>query len=214
MTRFESSWDDGSILDLKLAQLLIKYDIPATFYIPSRVRELDDKEVRFLANHFEIGAHTVNHERLTRLKDSGKKWCEIKDSKNYWEQFLQKPVDKFCYPRGWYDDGIKQMVKDAGFKIARTTRVLSIRNIDPMEYHTTIHVYPMRDEYRIGNGPKNTKKFRSWLDVAKEYFDEAVEFGDYFHIWGHSWELEKYDQWGDLEKFLIYIKENEDLYSK
>ena len=29
-----TSWDDGHPLDLRLAELLHKYDVPATFYIP------------------------------------------------------------------------------------------------------------------------------------------------------------------------------------
>jgi peptidoglycan/xylan/chitin deacetylase (PgdA/CDA1 family) len=29
-----TSWDDGHPLDLKLAELLKKYDVPATLYMP------------------------------------------------------------------------------------------------------------------------------------------------------------------------------------
>jgi len=29
-----TSWDDGSIFDLKLKDLLKRYSIPATFYVP------------------------------------------------------------------------------------------------------------------------------------------------------------------------------------
>lgn len=34
-----TSWDDGHPSDLKLAELLKRYDVPATFYIPIDNRE-------------------------------------------------------------------------------------------------------------------------------------------------------------------------------
>jgi len=43
-----TSWDDGHPLDLKLAELLGEYDIPATFYI-----SIDNVE-RQSMNHSEI----------------------------------------------------------------------------------------------------------------------------------------------------------------
>jgi len=28
-----------------------------------------------------------------------------------------------------------------------------------------------------------------------------------FHLWGHSWELEEHDLWGELESFLAYARD-------
>ena len=40
-----TSWDDGHKLDLKLAKLLKKYGVPATFYIAPNNRQWDKKDL-------------------------------------------------------------------------------------------------------------------------------------------------------------------------
>ncbi len=63
------SWDDGHPLDCKLADLLHRYGIRATFYIPrrSQLATLDERQVASLSEHFEIGGHTLDHLALTTL---------------------------------------------------------------------------------------------------------------------------------------------------
>ena len=53
-----TSWDDGSILDLKLGELLTKHSLKGTFYIPNysnRVTALQKDGIRELAAVHEIG---------------------------------------------------------------------------------------------------------------------------------------------------------------
>ena len=42
--KIRSSWDDGKKSDLRLADLLKEYKIPAVFYIPTQTKELTDYE--------------------------------------------------------------------------------------------------------------------------------------------------------------------------
>ena len=63
-----TSWDDGAKEDLKLADLLLKYDVPATFYLPLRNPErkvMNTREIKEIGERFEIGGHTANHKILT-----------------------------------------------------------------------------------------------------------------------------------------------------
>ena len=79
-----TSWDDGSILDLKLGELLTKYGI-GIFYIPNysnRVTTLQKNEIRELASVHEIGAHSITHPHLTMIPQSEAK-TEIEGSKLY-----------------------------------------------------------------------------------------------------------------------------------
>lgn len=64
--KIETSWDDGSELDLKLAKMLKKYCLPATFYLPYMC-ELNLTQICFLSKDFEIGSHTLSHPLLTRI---------------------------------------------------------------------------------------------------------------------------------------------------
>lgn len=196
---FETSWDDGHKLDLKLATLLRKYKIPATFYIPTDTKELTWPEVRRLAKDFEIGSHTITHPQDLKKLDYVEKWSEIQTSKDILEKMLDKPVKKFCYPRGRFDEECVEIVRDAGYEEARTTMVDYLyvgKSETPFSKPTAVHVYP-REEY----GDKH------WLVFARELFDEADRGGDWvFHLWGHSWEIEKLGLWVELEEFFRYVK--------
>ena len=64
-----TSWDDGHSLDLKLAGLLQKYDIPATFYIPVihiKREHMTPQEIREIAQK-------VNNSQLIRICANSKK---------------------------------------------------------------------------------------------------------------------------------------------
>ncbi len=68
----------------------------------------------------ELGSHTVNHEILTRNKPIAQD--EIQSSKSIIEKNIGRQVRSFSYPNGDYDQAIMEMVKDAGYETAFTTR--------------------------------------------------------------------------------------------
>lgn len=194
---FETSWDDGSKFDSKLVNLLQKYNIPGVLYIPIHCEIGLDwvKEVSDLPG-IEIGGHTVTHPTDLKALPPDHLEYEIKTGKEMMETAIGKKIDKFCYPRGRYNEVVKKMVKSAGFKEGRTTKVLYHGIKDPFEKPTTVHVFN-RKEY-LGN---------DWFDVAKSTLDMSLKTNSYFHLWGHSWEVEKYNQWEQLEKFFQHVNE-------
>lgn len=205
--RIVFSVDDGSQYDLELADLLLKYNIPAVFYIPQDC-ELTEGQIQALSGMgtcifckdrkrlFDIGCHTLTHPQdLKKLTDK-ELWNEIKGAKDWLEKLIERLVTKFAYPRGRFDERVKNMVKKAGFKEARTTKVLSIDfPDDPFETNTTIHIHPDRKEYNE----------KSWNEIGFELFDKVIENGGRFEIWGHGWEIEKYNMWEFVEDFLAYM---------
>jgi peptidoglycan/xylan/chitin deacetylase (PgdA/CDA1 family) len=82
-----------------------------------------------------IGAHTVNHPILAALDDDAAK-CEIRSSKERLEQLLGEPLVLFAYPNGKpgvdYLQKHVQMVSDAGFRFAVSTREAVARKSDPV----------------------------------------------------------------------------------
>lgn len=196
-----TSWDDGHKLDLKIAELLFKYNIKGIFYWPSHFQQNEMEWRKDIAEFFEIGAHTVNHRPLTKISLADAE-AEIVDGKDILEQQFGKPVTTFCYPKGYYNDAIVDLVKNAGFFWARTVKVGQIykypeqSNINPFETPTAAHVCTSNPAY----------KDVSWLDCAKELYDQACgDEHNVFHLWGHSWEVEKQKQWAELEEFFKYI---------
>jgi peptidoglycan-N-acetylglucosamine deacetylase len=193
-----TSWDDGHQLDLKLADLLWKYGLKGTFYISPNNRELSQKlllnseEIRNLNQKFEIGAHTLTHPHLTDLQFD-EAYLEIAGSKKLLESITGKTVSSFCYPGGFYNSENVDQVKAIGFTIARTTRRFSTSPLmTPLELPTTVHVY-------------NHFLNPTWDRLARDLFDKVVNGGGIFHLWGHSWEIEKNRDWQRLEKVFRYI---------
>lgn len=211
-----TSWDDGHQDDVRLAELLRAYDLPATFYISPFDREftarelLNKRQVRSLSKDFEIGAHTLTHPHLTKISPAEAK-REITGSKTYLEDYLGKKVLSFCYPAGYYNEEIIPMVQQAGFRIARTTHRYALRiGNNPFTVPTTFHAYNhLSDLHHLmmlsrGN-LRRLYHYISWEYAAMDLFDTALETGSVFHIWGHSWEIDYYHAWDKLERLFRHI---------
>lgn len=69
----------------------------------------------------EVGAHTRHHARLTQL-DALQSREEIAQSRVELERIADAPVRHFCYPYGQYLPEQVEMVHEAGFASATTTR--------------------------------------------------------------------------------------------
>lgn len=221
-----TSWDDGHKLDLRLAKLLRKYNIKGTFYVSPNNREfkktdlLSDKEIIKLSKDFEIGAHTMTHPRLTKVSfEEAKK--EIVDSKRYLEDLTKKEVKSFCYPGGDYNKKIKELVRQAGFIYARTVKQMATKYPkDLFQSDTSIHASPLSIRAVLGEIKYSLKGeirilpllfTKDWEIMAKRIFDYALRNGGIYHLWGHSWALEKCGQWDKLEMVLDYINNKENI---
>ena len=200
-----TSWDDGHVKDLVLAELLDKYDIAGTFYISPENREIQTKDrlssqvVREMARHFEIGAHTMTHPHLTKVPLTQAQH-EIVDSKKYLEEVTGTPISSFCYPAGYYSDALKQVVKNAGFTVARTVGQGSRYVLDPLAMRTTVHARTHRWHF-----------FMPWDELAILMFERVYKTGGIFHLWGHSWEIDAHEEWHRLERVLKHISGRKDV---
>lgn len=204
-----TSWDDGHSLDLKLVKLLRKYDIPATFYIPVNGTKrgiLSDSQIKEIAEHFDIGAHTLNHQDLTQvpLKKAEE---ETVGGKKRLEEIINKEVVSFCYPWGRYNKEVIEIVKRAGFWGARTVKQLTRSVKNPFEMGTTVHAGDHEIKHYIKQSiasrdfgfftffVKNNLFVGSWDQIAIKTLDFVIKNGGIWHLWGHSWEVD----WGKLE---------------
>jgi peptidoglycan/xylan/chitin deacetylase (PgdA/CDA1 family) len=214
-----TSWDDGHPLDLKLAELLKKYDVPATFYVPidNDEREcMSPSQINQVARSFDIGGHGYNHINLTRIpiKEAQK---EIREAKDRLEEIIGRNVVCLCYPWGACNARIVDIVADAGYIGARTTKSLT-RNIkNPFKMSATInatnwwfapyikHAMASLDVRLFGFLLRNNLFFESWDRIAIATLDFVVDNGGVWHLWGHSWEIDSHDDWGKLEELLRRI---------
>jgi len=88
-------------------------------YSPSD-RFLNAREIREMMDScdIEIASHTLTHLRLTQARDT-LAWHEIADSKRVLESLFGTEVITFVYPYGYMDGRIRNMVRRAGYKLAR-----------------------------------------------------------------------------------------------
>jgi len=218
-----TSWDDGHKLDLKLAKLLKKYNIKGTFYVSPNNREfkkedlLTDKEIIELSKDFEIGAHTMTHPRLTKVsKEEAQK--EIVDSKKYLEQLTGKEIKSFCYPGGDYNKEVKDLVKEAGFNVARTTKqFITSFPKDLFELDTTLQSQPQHINYLCRCAIKDNIRLlpflftKDWEKIAKRMFDYVLKNGGVYHLWAHSWVIDKLKDWDKFERVFEYISNRQNV---
>lgn len=221
-----TSWDDGDLLDLRIAEILHSCKLAGTFYVPisghhgpSMMRHGD---LRSLANTgFEVGAHGLSHLILPHC--SRKVLIrEVETCKQRLEDLIGNEVRMFAYPRGRYSNMAIWAVKRAGYAGARTTQMLSKDlSFDPYRMPTTVHVFPhsksdyVRNAARAANfeaGWKYLTKLRrvgGWVELAKTLFDSVWQQGGIFHLYGHSWEIDELGLWDELREVLDYISHRE-----
>lgn len=223
-TFITTSWDDGHPLDLRLADLLRKYGLPATFYIPlsNELPVLTPPQVRELSLDFEIGAHTLNHTDLLTLPETLAR-REITDCKQELEQICGRPCTSFCFPRGRFRREHVHMAREAGYRAVRTVELMSLempRLTDGIAVlPTTIQAVPAGLVRSLRNSAKRLRPgifFRhilfggsDWVRTAEVMLDRVIRCGGVFHLWGHSWEIDQMDQWDNLERVFAILAQCE-----
>jgi len=118
-----------------------------------------------------------------------------------------------------YSAASRALVAEAGFSVART--VIEYRldaGHDPLALPTTVHIYPFplrpTRSRRARFEPVRRvlphmvrlrlplSALRNWRALALSLLARAAATGGVWHLWGHSWEVERYAMWSDLEYVL------------
>jgi len=237
-----TSWDDGAVQDLRLLKLLNKYNLKGTFYIPQTIafepkkgkplKRVSEKDILEIAKIQEIGAHGITHTYLDKLNKE-QIYNEVKGSKDWLEKLLNKKIKMFAYPGGIFNNEIVNSVKKIGFLGARTTESFKINIENQFLIGISLQCYPYllsNKEWTLLFQLKTLwKRFKfnlkgvsdlklpidslfNWTTLAKNIFKSVLKNGGVFHLYGHSWEIEYYKLWEDLEKIFKYISNRRDVY--
>ena len=124
----------------------------------------------------------------------------------------------FCYPNGRFDANVVRALREAGYRGARTVRMLATSpTFNPFEMPTTLQVFPHQRLTYLKNAARSRslKSLRSslfqmhrlgnWVELGKRLFDEVLKSGGIWHLYGHSWEIESLGLWGELGEILDYV---------
>lgn len=190
MKKLTLSCDDGCASDIKVAGLASKYKLSCVFYLPLEWHSLAYEkgympiartEVDLIIRNrmCEIGSHTITHRHLTRITSEQAEY-EIAVSRYGLQDLLSVVVYKFAPPRGYTNDEL------TNYTLTHYDSQRLTRGLDAQGYQL-VHVHP-------NSGANNNRR---WQEVADEH--------DKVHLWMHSWELDKFNLWDELEE---YIREN------
>jgi peptidoglycan/xylan/chitin deacetylase (PgdA/CDA1 family) len=179
-------------------------------------------QIKDLSGSFEIGGHTLSHQILTDIPDT-KAGEEINNCKKWLEDITAKEIQSFCPPTGKFNKEHVLFQRKAGFRLLRTVEMLAI-SLQAIRQTNGIVILPtttqVYDHSRISYLKNLTKRLnfdriptlirmfdRRWQTMSRNYLTvlhEAAGASDkdyYFHLWGHSWEIEKHSLWNSAEQF-------------
>ena len=224
MRLITTSWDDGHPLDFRIAELLSKYGLQGTFYVPQHngsQQMMNETQIQQLSTKYEIGSHTLNH---VWLNDSHRnQWeAEIKGSYEWVKNITGDSPVSFCFPGGVYNSSSLAAVFQNGYQLVRTTELLSTAT--PFANHilpTSLQVYEHSNFTYTRHLVKRAKWKRlaakllltpatSLLKLTDHYLDTIQQEGGCFHLWGHSWEIEKFGLWKKLEDIFKVLSQRKD----
>lgn len=211
------SYDDGITQDIRLIELLNKYDLKCTFNLNSEllgkngclIREnkriahykvwpSDVKEI--YAGH-EVAVHTLTHPNLTTLEDA-EVIRQVEQDRLNLSELAGYEVVGMAYPCGGVnnDDRVAQLIKEhTGVKYSRT--ITSVHNFDLQEnlYRFNPSVYHLHMD--------------KMMELARQFVELEPEEPKIFYIWGHSYEMDYDDSyWSQMDEFCKLLSGREDIF--
>ncbi|MFB6347290.1 MAG: polysaccharide deacetylase family protein [bacterium] len=137
------TFDDGHRSHSEIVgPLLETLGIKATFFVcPGLLNDqrstkdqgneyMSSSQVKNLhASGHEIGAHGMNHVSLQELSRKEAR-REVEESRDFLEELTGSRVDSFAYPYGHASDQVEDIVREAGFSRAVTTRETLLTSTD------------------------------------------------------------------------------------
>jgi len=58
---------------------------------------------------------------------------------------------------------------------------------------------------------KDYLRCENWMELGKKLFLEVMEQGGIWHLYGHSWEIEEFDLWDQLNDLLAFVSGRSDV---
>lgn len=209
------SFDDGTLQDARLVEILNKYGLKGTFNlcsgllgVPNTIirhnRPIDHSKVRaedirsVYAGH-EVAVHTLTHPWLNRLSDDDVV-REIEEDRLRLSELCGYEVYGMAYPFGVYDDRILSLIRDrTGVKYSRTIK------------NTHAFGIPMYDEWLAWHPSVYyiEPEFESVVDEFLALESDEVQL---LYIWGHSFELDSDIEDATFDRICKKLAGREDIF--
>ena len=211
------SYDDGVTQDIRLIELLDKYNLKCTFNLNSellgkkgilvrcgqniahyKIHPDDVKKV--YANH-EVAVHTLTHPNLTTLEDT-EIVRQVEQDRLNLSELCGYEVVGMAYPCGGVnnDDRVAEIIKKhTGVKYSRTITCNKEFDLQKNLYRFNPTAYHL--------------DFDDLLELGKKFVELKPSVPQVFYVWGHSYEMDyRPDYWLKLEEFFNLISNRDDIF--
>ena len=125
--RIVLTFDDGHLSHYRYVMPeLKKRNMTAIFFIPVALvgqdGHMDWDQLKELSRYgFDIGSHGMSHQPLSDMTHH-ELWKEMQKSKALLEERLGTSINSFSVPRGYYQDRIREVALELGYKFVFTSR--------------------------------------------------------------------------------------------
>ena len=209
------SFDDGTVSDRRLVELLNRYHLRATFCLCSGewghqheidhlgIRcdhsEITKEEVAALYLGHEVACHTVTHPEHLELLPESALFDEIERNRTELEGLVGYPVCGLAYPWGRYGADVLRFLKEK-------TPILYGR--------TAASTYSFEPPEDLLRWPLTCRLLdERLLDVWAEFCRSKKDRTQVFTAFCHSFECNKFEgAWDRLEDFLQHVAAQPDIF--
>lgn len=211
------SYDDAVTQDIRLIELLNKYNLKCTFNVNSEllgrkgmlIREnqrishykVHPDDVKEIYDGHEVAVHTLTHPKLPELEDA-EVIRQVEQDRLNLSEMVGYEVVGMAYPGGGVnnDDRVAEIIKNhTGVKYSRTITCNDSFDIQDNLYRFNPTVYHL--------------DFDKMMELGEKFINTAPEKSQIFYIWGHSYEFDyRSDYLVKFEEFLKLISNRDDIF--
>lgn len=212
------SYDDGVIQDIRLIELLNKYNLKCTFNLNSELLgtprilqrnhqriahyKIHPEDVRYVYDGHEIASHTLKHLNLTLL-DEAEIIRQVEQDRYNLSEIAGYDILGMAYPCGGVnnDDRVASIIREkTNIKYCRT-----ITNTDSFKKQDNL--------YRLNPNVYHIMEFERLMTLGKKFVEITTKEPLHLYIWGHSYEMDyESNSWCKLEEFFELISNRKDIF--
>jgi peptidoglycan/xylan/chitin deacetylase (PgdA/CDA1 family) len=215
-----TSWDDGTVTDVRMAELLTAYGFRGTFFAttgPADREPATADELHAVAQlGHEIGNHGLSHRSMTELSDA-EIVEDVRLGAERCENFMARVSPIVAPPKGHVDSRVLAVLRGEEVLVRRAPIVGSAKpaagTIEPTvqlfghSLYRTVGQLARRRVVPERRGLRPLLAHRDlWARMAAIVRAYARSDGP-LHVWGHSEELGRLGWWERFEELLALARE-------
>ena len=211
------SFDDGTTQDIRLIDLLNKYNLKSTFNLNSGLLaqkgllfrdgqriahyKLYPEHVKPIYEGHEVAVHTVGHKNLTQCTDQEIIY-QVETDRLKLSELVGYEVVGMAYPCGGVNnnDHVAEVIKNnTGVRYSRTI--------------TTNNCFDLQENLFRFDPTAFYLDFENMMALGEKFIELKAHKPQIFYIWGHAFEMDYGpDYWLRLEEFFKLISGHDDIF--